>query len=203
MAGLKLTLIATLGGSAVALVVGLALAMVRLVRVPVLWWFCVFFTDFIRGTPLLVQLYFAFFVLPSFGITLSALKIGVIVLGVYNAAYMAEVYRAAVESVPREQIEGAKALNIPVARRWRSIILPQAAPTAIPELGNYIISMFKESALLSTITVTELLQQGEAFGSVTYRYLEPLTLVGLIYLVVSYISSIGLRWLERTMTYRR
>lgn len=197
VSGLKLTVEATIGGSAIALVVGLIFAVIRIARVPVLWRMLVVITEFLRGTPLLVQLYFAFFVLPSYGVTLSALTTGILTLGLYNACYTAEVYRAAVWTVPREQLEAATAMNLPPLRRWRAIVLPQAVRTAIPPLGNYVIAMFKESALLSTITVTELLSNAESYGQSTYRYVEPLTVAGLLYLAVSVVASTGVRWLDR------
>lgn len=201
--GLKVTVEATIGGSLIALVLGLVFAVVRMVRVPVLWRLLLVVTEFLRGTPLLVQLYFAFFVLPSLGVQLSGLTTGICVLGLYNACYTAEVYRAAVQTVSKEQLEAATALNLPALRRWRAIVLPQALPVAAPALGNYVIAMFKESALLSTITVSELLLKAETYGQATYRYVEPMTVAGLLYLTVSVIASAGVRWLERRTTYAR
>jgi polar amino acid transport system permease protein len=203
VSGLKLTVEATLGGSLIALVLGLVFAVIRIARVPLLWRVLVVITEFLRGTPLLVQLYFAFFVLPTFGVTLSALTTGIVTLGLYNACYTAEVYRAAVQTVPKEQLEAATALNLPPLRRWRAIVLPQAVRTAIPPLGNYVIAMFKESALLSTITVTELLSNADSYGQATYHYLEPLTIAGLLYLVVSVAASTAIRWLDRRMSFVR
>lgn len=203
LGGLKLTVEATIGGSVIALVLGLIFALVRMARVPVVWRLLVLVTEFLRGTPLLVQLYFAFFVLPTMGITFSALSTGIVVLGLYNACYTAEVYRAAVQTVSREQLEASTALNLPAARRWRAVILPQALPAAIPPLGNYVIAMFKESALLSTITLGEMLFQAQSYGQDTYRYVEPLTVAGLLYFVVSYLASISVRWLERRTSFVR
>lgn len=203
VSGLKLTVEATVGGSVIALALGLVFAMVRMARVPIVWRLLMVVVEFIRGTPLLVQLYFAFFVLPTYGVTLSALNTGVIVLGLYNACYASEVYRAAVQTVPREQIEAATALNLSAARRWRSVVLPQAIPVAIPPLGNYVIAMFKESALLSTITVAEMLHNAESFGQETYRYVEPLTVAGVLYFAVSFLASSVVRWLERRTSYVR
>jgi polar amino acid transport system permease protein len=142
-------------------------------------------------------------VLPSLGVQISALTTGIFVLGLYNACYTAEVYRAAVQTVSKEQLEAATALNLPAVRRWRAIILPQALPAAAPALGNYVIAMFKESALLSTITVAELLLKAQTYGQDTYRYVEPMTVAGLLYLAVSVIASAGVRWLERRTTYAR
>lgn len=203
LSGLKLTVEATIGGSVIALVLGLVFALIRIARVPILWRVLVVITEFLRGTPLLVQLYFAFFVLPTMGVTFSALTTGIVVLGLYNACYTAEVYRASVQTVSKEQLEAATALNLPGRRRWRSVILPQALPAAIPPLGNYVIAMFKESALLSTITVAEMLFQAQSYGQDTYKYVEPLTVAGLLYFVVSYLASISVRWLERRTSFVR
>jgi polar amino acid transport system permease protein len=130
-------------------------------------------------------------------VTLPALTTGIVTLGLYNACYTAEVYRAAVQTVPKEQLEAATALNLPPLRRWRAIVLPQAVRTAVAPLGNYVIAMFKESALLSTITVTEMLANADSYGQGTYHYLEPLTMAGVLYLVVSVVASTLIRWLDR------
>lgn len=201
--GLKLTVEATLGGSVIALVLGLVFSVVRMARVPIVWRLLLVVTEFLRGTPLLVQLYFAFFVLPTLGVKLSGLVTGICVLGLYNACYTAEVYRAAVGTVSREQLEAATAMNLPSLRRWRAIILPQALPAAVPPLGNYVIAMFKESALLSTITVGEMLFRAQSYGQDTYRYVEPLTVAGLLYFLVSYLASVSIRSIERRTAYAR
>lgn len=195
--GFKITLVATVLGAAVAAVLGLAIAVARLTPLPVLSRSVGFISEFIRGTPLLVQLYFIFFVLPDIGIRLSPLVAGVIGLGVHYATYTAEVYRAGIENVPRGQWEGAKATNLSARQTWIHVVLPQALPPMIPALANYFIAMFKETPLLSAITVLELMNQAKSIANSNYRYIEPMTLVGVIFLVVSLISVVGLRWLEK------
>ncbi|RCS23008.1 ectoine/hydroxyectoine ABC transporter permease subunit EhuD [Phyllobacterium salinisoli] len=195
--GVKITILATLLGSIVAAVVGLVIAIVRrsknrLVSMPM-----GFVAEFIRGTPLLVQLYFIFYVLPDLGLTLSPLVAGVIGLGLHYGTYTAEVYRAGIENVARGQWEAAKACNLTPFQTWTRIILPQALPPMIPALANYFIAMFKETPLLSAITVLELMNQARSIANYNYRYIEPITLVGAFFLVISLISVIGLRWLER------
>ncbi len=194
--GLWVTIQITLTGTAIALMVGLLLAVVRFSRVPVLRQVFGFLIEFIRGTPLLVQAYFAFYVLPLYGVKFSPLITGIIVIGINYSAYTAEVYRAGIESVPRGQWEAAIALDLPLVRRWQSVILPQAVRNVIPALGNYLVQMFKDSAILSAITVFELLGHATAIGSSSYRYLEPYTLVGLLFLVVSYPAARLIRRLE-------
>ncbi|MGN6145086.1 MAG: ectoine/hydroxyectoine ABC transporter permease subunit EhuD [Mesorhizobium sp.] len=195
--GVKITILATLLGSVLAAVVGLAIALLRrspnrLVSRPV-----GFFAEFIRGTPLLVQLYFIFYVLPDIGILLPPLVAGVIGLGLHYGTYAAEVYRAGIDNVPRGQWEAAKACNLSARQTWTHIILPQAIPPMIPALANYFVAMFKETPLLSAITVLELMNQAKLVANSYYRYVEPMTLVGVFFLIISLFSVILLRWLER------
>ncbi|MGO4450736.1 ectoine/hydroxyectoine ABC transporter permease subunit EhuD [Phyllobacterium sp. TAF24] len=195
--GVKITILATLLGSVLAAILGLGLAILRrskntLVSKPV-----GFLADFIRGTPLLVQLYFIFYVLPDAGITLSPLVAGVIGLGLHYGTYTAEVYRGGIDNVARGQWEAARACNLSAFQTWTRIILPQALPPMIPALANYFIAMFKETPLLSAITVLELMNQARSIANYNYRYIEPITLVGAFFLVISLVSVIALRWLER------
>ncbi|MGK6315499.1 ectoine/hydroxyectoine ABC transporter permease subunit EhuD [Neorhizobium sp. DT-125] len=194
--GFKITILATVLGAAVAAVVGLALAIARRSSIAAVSRTVGFVSEFIRGTPLLVQLYFIFYVLPDIGIRLSPLVAGVIGIGVHYATYTAEVYRAGIENVPRGQWEAAKAANLTTRQAWIHVILPQAVPPMIPALANYFIAMFKETPLLSAITVLELMNQAKSIANSNYRYIEPMTLVGVFFLVVSLISVVGLRWLE-------
>ena len=155
-----------------------------------------FFVQFIRGTPLLIQLYFLFYLLPNWGLTLSALPTGIIGLGLFYSSYTAEIYRAGIEDLPPGQWEASLVLGLPIRRVWLGIILPQAIRAVLPVLGNVVISMFKQSALLSTITVMELLAQGMSAGTIFYRFVEPLTMVGAFYFLVSYLSARAVRSLE-------
>ena len=140
------------------------------------------FVEFMRGTPLLVQLYFLFYILPDLGILLAPLVAGVIGLGLHYGTYTAEVYRAGIDNVPRGQWEAAKAVNLTMRQTWMHIIIPQAMPPMIPALANYFIAMFKETPLLSAITVLELMNQASSVANSNYRYVEPMTLVGVFFL---------------------
>jgi polar amino acid transport system permease protein len=195
--GVVITIEATILGSIVAAIVGLVFAILRrsenrLISRPI-----GFFVEFIRGTPLLVQLYFLFYILPDLGILLSPLVAGVIGLGLHYGTYTSEVYRAGIENVPRGQWEAAKAANLSASQTWRYVILPQAIPPMIPALANYFIAMFKETPLLSAITVLDLMNEARGVANYNYRYLEPMTMVGVFFLAVSIPSVIALRWLER------
>ena len=200
--GAVITIQATLLGSALAMVVGLAFAILRRSRNKLIPRLVSFFVDFVRGTPLLVQLYFLFYVLPDLGITLSPLVAGVIGLGLHYGTYTAEVYRTGIDNIPSGQWEAAKAINLSPMQIWGYIIIPQAVPPMIPALANYFIAMFKETPLLSAITVLELMNQARSIANYNYRYLEPMTLVGAFFLAISIPSVVLLRYLERRFTRR-
>jgi polar amino acid transport system permease protein len=192
MRGLAVTVQATLLGYLIALVLGLAIAMVR--RVPVIGAIVHAVMEFIRTTPLLVQLVFVFALAPS---TVSALTVGIVVLGVHYAAYTAEVYRSGIEGVAKGQWEAATALSLPASRTWGAVVLPQAIRKVIPALGNYLIAMFKDTPLLLAITVVELLATARQVGSADFRIVEAYTVVGFLFLLVSVPSAIIIRRLER------
>ncbi|MFO1149920.1 MAG: ectoine/hydroxyectoine ABC transporter permease subunit EhuD [Alsobacter sp.] len=141
--------------------------------------------EFFRATPLLAQLYFLFFVLPGVGIVLSPFATGAIALGLHYGAYAAEAYRAGLESVPKGQWEAARSLNFSRWRTYLSVILPQALPPIIPSIGNIFIGMLKDTAVLSAVTVTELMFVANEIGSETFQYTEPVTMAAIIYLVLS------------------
>ena len=194
--GLKLTLLISLLAAVVAAVLGLVFAIARRSSVKAIALPVRALVAFIRGTPLLVQLYFIFYVLPDLGIVLSPLVAGVIGMGLHYATYTAEVYRAGIENVPRGQWEAARATNLSLRQTWVHVIIPQAVPPMIPALANYLIAMFKETPLLSAITVLELMNQAKSVANSSYRYIEPMTLVGVFFLAISLVSVVILRWLE-------
>ena len=134
--------------------------------------------------------------LPDIGILLPALLAGVIGLGLHYGTYTAEVYRAGIDNVPRGQWEAAKACNLSASQTWTRIILPQAIPPMIPALANYFVAMFKETPLLSAITILELMNQAKSVANTYYRYIEPITLVGAFFLAISLVAVVLLRWLE-------
>ena len=194
---LVVTVEVTLLASALALSLGLVLALVRRSAPRPVAVAVGAASELIRTTPLLVQLYVLFFFLPTVGFGLSAFATGLIGLGVHYATYTAEVYRGAIEGVPRGQWEAAVALNLSPARTFASVILPQAIRRALPALGNYVVAMFKETPLLSAITVVEMMQAAKNLGSQSFRYLEPITLCGLLFLLCSMPASAVVRRLER------
>lgn len=187
----------TLVGFAIALVLGLVLALLRRSRVRAVSRSTGFVVEFIRSTPLLIQVYVLFYVAPLYGLTMSALAAGTIGIAVHYACYVSEVYRAGLNGVPRGQWEAACALSLSRSRTYRAVILPQAIRPVIPALGNYLVAMFKDTPVLSAITVVELMQQAKNIGSETFRYLEPITMTGIFFLVISITFASGVRHLER------
>jgi len=159
-------------------------------------WLARAISEFIRDTPLLVQLFFLYYVLPDYGIVLPAFLTGALALGIQYSAYTSEVYRAGLESVLKGQIEAARALDLSPARIFAAIVLPQAIPRIIPALGNYLISIMKDVPVLSVVSVLELLNVAKIIGDRTFNYLVPLTMVGALYLILTLIASAGVRYLD-------
>ncbi|MCX4667032.1 ectoine/hydroxyectoine ABC transporter permease subunit EhuD [Streptomyces sp. NBC_01381] len=155
-------------------------------------------TEFIRNTPLLVQLFFLFTVVPEFGPTMSPLTTGIVGLGLHYSTYTAEVYRAGIEGVPVGQWEAATALSLPKRRTWTAIILPQAIRRVIPALGNYVVSMLKDSPQIAAIGALEMLGEAKGFTQATFTY-EAITIVGIAFIVIAYPASVLLRVLERRL----
>ncbi|WP_038937083.1 ectoine/hydroxyectoine ABC transporter permease subunit EhuD [Bradyrhizobium japonicum] len=199
--GFRVTILVTLVSYAAALALGLIFTLARMSSVKPLGNAVQLLSEGIRRTPLLVQLYFLFYVLPDFGILLSPLTAGIIGLATHNAAYISEVYRAGIDNVSDGQWEAAKACNLTRAQAWIQVILPQAIPPMIAPLGNYLIAMFKESALLSAITVLEFMGSAMAEADYNYRYLEPITIVALGYLAASLTSAAGIKLLEKRFSH--
>lgn len=201
--GLMVTGQAVFFGMLGALVLGLLWAIMRRSRNPVLSWPAAGLVEFVRSTPLLIQLYFLYYVLPNVGIFMPPMMTGLLGLGLYYSSYTSEVYRAGINGIPRGQWEASRALNLGRYHTYRHVILPQAIPPVIPALGNYLIAMFKDTPLLSAITVLEVLQTAKNIGNEEFRYLEPLTIVGVMYLVLSLICGAGVGWLEKRMKIER
>ncbi|MEU3050076.1 MULTISPECIES: ectoine/hydroxyectoine ABC transporter permease subunit EhuD [unclassified Streptomyces] len=197
--GLLVTLQVLVLGSLLSFSLGLVWALAfrapsRLVRWPVNA-----FTEFVRSTPLLVQLFFLYFVLPEWGIRFSALVTGTIAIGLHYSTYTAQVYRAGIDAVPKGQWEAATALSLPTHRTWFAVILPQAVRRITPALGNYVIAMLKDTPLLAAIGVLELLQQSRLESAATFQYTEPLTVIGIAFILIAYPASLLVRALERRL----
>lgn len=197
------TIQVTVLGFVLALVVGMALAVGRMAGPKWLRLAVGGVVEFIRSTPLLIQIFFLYYVMPEFGLTLSAMLTGVLALGLHYGAYCSEVYRAGLENVPKGQWEASVALNLSPWTTFKDVILPQAIPPVVPALGNYLVALFKETPLLSVIAVMELMQTAKILGSESFQYTEPITLVGLFFLALSLISAALIRQLEQHLNRRR
>lgn len=166
---------------------------------PVNWIFR-WIAEFIRSTPPLVQLFFIYYAWPAvpvIGVTLNPFVAAILGLGIHFSTYTSEVYRSGIESVEKGQWEASTALNLSTAQKWRYIILPQAIPPTIPMLGNYLIIMFKEVPLASTIGVVAMLHLANDYGAQYYKFVEPLTVVALFFLLLSYPSALLISKLEK------
>lgn len=193
------TILAAGIGYAIAAVVGLLFLLGQRTPIKIINMINREIVEFIRSTPLLIQLFFVYFVLPQFGITLSAWVCGMITIGLHFGTYLSEVYRGALEGVPKTQWEACRALNFSTFYTYRRIVLPQAFPIAIPGMGNYLVGIFKDTPLLSTIGVAELFHAATAVGGYHYRYLEPYTIVGIIFLTLSIPAAIWIRKIEKNV----
>ena len=161
--------------------------------------FCTAYVAVIRGTPLLVQLFILFFGLPQFGILLPAFFCGVLGMGIYSGAYVSEIVRGAIQSVDRGQMEAARSIGLSSAQAMRAVILPQAVVRMIPPLGNEFIALIKNSALVSLLTIHDLMHEGQKIISVSYRSLEVYLAIAVVYFVLTGLTSLALRHIEQRL----
>lgn len=197
------TLLASGIGYAIAVVLGLILALAQRTGIRPVTLAVREFVEFIRSTPLVLQIFFVFYVGPQVGVTLSPWVAGMLAIGLHYAAYLSEVYRGGIEAVPKGQWEAALALNLSPRQTYTRIVIPQALPPSVAGMGNYLVGIFKDTPMLSVIGVAELMHAANAIGGQSYRYLEPYTLVGLILLAIS-LPAAGLvrvfeRWVRRKL----
>lgn len=197
LVGLRITVLAMVFGFIIAVVVGLVFALLRRSAWRVVSWPTSVVVEFLRNTPLLMQLFFLYFVLPEYGLVLPAFWTGTIALGLQYAAYTSEVYRAGLDAIPKGQWEAATALNLTRSRTYAVVVVPQMIPRIIPALGNYLVSMMKDTPILSTITVVEMLNLANRIGDRTFEYLVPLSMVGAIFFILTALCTVLLRGLER------
>jgi polar amino acid transport system permease protein len=190
------TLKATAVGFSMALIGGLLLALGRLHGNRPIRILLGASLEFVRSTPLLVQVFFLYFVLPKIGIRLGAFEAGVSAIAIHYSAYLAEVFRAGIEGVPKGQWEAARALGFRTRGSYLLVVLPQAVSSMMPAIGNYLILMFKDTPLLSAVSVLELMQTAKAIGAETFRYVEPFSIVAVFFLVMSLCGSALIRVLE-------
>jgi polar amino acid transport system permease protein len=190
------TLGITLAAAVIAIVLGLFLVLGRRSSIKPLSWLCVGVIEFVRSTPIPIQLFFVYFGLASVGLQLGGVVTGISVLGLHYACYMSEVYRAGIDAIPKGQWEASTALSLSPARTWRRVVLPQVIRRVLPSVGNQIIALFKETPFLIAIGVAEMVTVAFENGAQNFRYTEPITIAGLIFLAASYPTSVLMRKLE-------
>ena len=185
MSGVALTIMVTIGSLLLSTVLGMVWALMRVSGIGVLTGFSAGLINVIRGIPIIVLLFYLYFVMPEFGVTLSALQAAILGLGIAYSAYQAENFRAGIEAIDKGQIEAAQAIGMGWWQTMRRVVLPQAVKIVLPPYGNVMIMMLKDSSQASTITVAELALQGKLIASSTFKNTSVFTLVALMYLTMS------------------
>ncbi len=156
--------------------------------------------QFIRVTPLLVQLFFVFYVLPVYGLTLSPITTGIVVIGIHFGAYACEIYRAGFAAIPRGQHDAIVALNYGRLRAGAVILLPQAVRPMIPAFGSNVIALLKDTALMSAIAAPELVGVGKKISFFSFKYLEVFTAIGIVFLILSYAFGLLFKTVEQRLS---
>ena len=183
-----------------AVLIGLGVCLCRISGLPVVARAATYYIEIIRGTPLLLQLFYIYYALPDVGIRLPAFHAGVVGLSINFGAYLAELFRAGIQSIETGQTQAARSLGMTTSQLMRHVILPQALRVIFPALGNYALVLVKESSLVAVLSVRELMRTGELLASSTFQTMKVFTLVGAIYLIVSYALSLAFRRFERRLS---
>ncbi len=202
MHGVALTIVVTLGSLILSTLLGLIWALLRVSGIGALSWLSAAITNVIRGLPIIVLLFYLYFVMPDLGVTLTALQAAILGLGLAYSAYQAENFRAGIEAIERGQIEAAQAIGMGWWLTMRRVVLPQAVRIVLPPYGNIMIMMLKDSSQASTITVAELALQGKLIASSTFKNTSVFTLVALMYLTMSVPLILLVRHFEKRATHR-
>lgn len=198
--GALITIEVTAGAIVLGCLIGLVIGLGRLdPRRRVVYGLATAYVSFIRGTPLLVQLFIWFFGLPHFGINFPAFFCGIVGMGIYSGAYVSEIVRGAIQSVDRGQMEAARSLGMPYRTAMREIVVPQALVRMIPPLGNEFIALIKNSSLVSLLTIADLMHEGQKIISTSYRSLEVYLAIALVYFVLTNLTGLALRTVERRL----
>lgn len=201
--GAVVTVQVTIASFLLSSIIGLAFALMMVSNVRAVALFGISVVNVIRGLPIIVQLFYIYFVLPEFGVQLTALQAGIIGLGIAYSAYQAENFRAGIQAIQQGQIEAAESLGMRGPMIMRRVVLPQAFRIALPPYGNTLVMMLKDSSLVSTITVAEMTRQGQLIASSTFQNMTVYTLVALLYLLMSLPLVYGLRRMEQHLGRRK
>ena len=199
LAGIPVTLFVSVCSITLAVVFALFGALGRLSRNPTIYAIATLYVSLVRGTPLIVQIIFVYLALPQFGLVIPALPAGILALSFNYGAYLTEIFRAGVEAIPRGQREAAAALGMTERSIMQRVVLPQAIRIVIPAIGNDFISMTKDSALVSLITIDEVFWRAQNAGTQSFRTFEALTIAATVYWVMTIVFSLGQERLEKRM----
>lgn len=203
LSGAVVTVQVTIASFLLSSLIGLAFALMMVSKIRAVALFGISMVNVIRGLPIIVQLFYIYFVLPDFGVQLSAMQAGIIGLGIAYSAYQAENFRAGIQAIQQGQIEAAESLGMRGPMIMRRVVLPQAFRIALPPYGNTLVMMLKDSSLVSTITVAEMTRAGQLIASSTFENMTVYTLVALLYLALSLPLSYALRRLEARIATRK
>ncbi|MGI4795133.1 MAG: amino acid ABC transporter permease [Janthinobacterium lividum] len=203
LVGLRYTLLVSFGAFVLSTCLGVILVLMRVSGIPVLDWIARIIIVVVRGIPALVQLFYIYFVLPDYGVSLSAVQAAIIGLGIAYSPYQAETFRAGIESVDRGQFEAALSIGMGWGMMMRRVIFPQAVRITLPPYGGTMVMVLKDSSLASTITVAELSLQGKMLAASTFDNTTIFTLVAMIYLAMSLPLTALNGWLERRLARAR
>lgn len=207
--GAKITLIVSLITILLGLIFGTLMAFMKMSKIPPLRWLANVYVEFIRGTPVLVQISIVFYGLPMIGIDIPAIWVGdvdmsrlisgIVALSINTTAYICEIVRSGIQSIGVGQTEGALALGMTNTRALFCIVLPQAIRNILPALGNEFITIIKTSSQVSVIGIAELMYAADTIRGISFRPMAPLIVVALIYFVITFFFSLLLRRLEKAM----
>lgn len=203
--GINVTLGLTVTSFILALIVGFVWLILESTPIKAFNFIIYWIREFIRSTPPIVQIFFLYYawpMVPYIGTSFTPFIAAMLALGIHFSTYVSEVYRSGIDSVDKGQWEASTALNLSLKDKWFNVVLPQALPPTIPMLGNYLIILFKEVPLAATIGVVGILSIARSYGAETWSYLEPLTIVAILFLVLSYPSALLVRMLENKMNRR-
>ena len=200
--GVWLTVVVTIGSLLLSTVLGLVWALMRVSGIGVLSHLSAGLINVIRGIPIIVLLFYLYFVLPEFGVAMTALQASILGLGIAYSAYQSENFRAGIEAIDKGQIEAAQTIGMGWWMTMRRVVLPQAVKIVLPPYGNIMIMMLKDSSQASTITVAELALQGKLIASSTFKNTSVFTLVALMYLTMSIPLILLVRHFEKKASRR-
>ncbi len=210
--GVKNTLIIAAMSVVLGVVFGTLMAIMRMCRIKPLRWLAIAYIEFVRGTPLMVQLMFIFYGLPMVGIefpdvsfipNFSRFMAGIVAMSINSCAYVAEVIRSGIQSVDEGQMEAARSIGFKYGESMRLVILPQAVRNILPALGNEFVTVIKESSIVSVIGISDLMYGTNGVIALTYRSLPCLAIAAIMYFILTFISSRLIAKLEKRMKHGR